>query len=45
MADKDCPYCRGEGYITVEADGGGPAYACPDCAEYMDGDDEDEPDE
>jgi len=43
MADKDCPYCKGRGYITVEADGGGPAYACPDCAEQMEGDEDDEP--
>ena len=40
MSDKVCPYCHGEGFLTVESDGGGPAYACPDCAEYMD-DDED----
>lgn len=26
-----CEFCRGRGYLTVEADGGGPAYACPDC--------------
>jgi len=28
-----CKECKGEGYLTVESDGGGPAYACPDCGE------------
>tara|TARA_Y100000310_G_scaffold273405_1_gene288856 strand:- start:200 stop:358 length:159 start_codon:yes stop_codon:yes gene_type:complete len=28
-----CKECNGRGYLTVEADGGGPAYACPDCGE------------
>ena len=29
--ETPCEFCRGRGYITVETDGGGPAYACPDC--------------
>ena len=28
-----CNECKGRGYLTVESDGGGPAYACPDCGE------------
>jgi len=28
-----CKECNGRGYQTVETDGGGPAYACPDCGE------------
>jgi tRNA(Ile2) C34 agmatinyltransferase TiaS len=38
--ESTCPYCKGRGYLTVESDGGGPAYHCPDC-----GDDEEENDE
>ena len=30
--ERPCPYCKG-GYQTIELDGGGPAYACPDCCE------------
>lgn len=26
-----CSECNGRGYLTVEQDGGGPAYHCPDC--------------
>ena len=28
-----CKECNGRGYLPVEADGGGPGYACPDCGE------------
>ena len=31
-----CPYCTGKGYRTVENDGSGPRYACPDCSEVED---------
>lgn len=31
--DQPCTHCKGRGYLTVEADGGGPAYHCPDCDE------------
>jgi len=41
--DRPCPYCKGRGFQTVESDGGGPAYACPDCSE--DEGDEEEGDE
>ena len=29
--DDTCPHCQGRGCLTVETDGGGPAYHCPDC--------------
>jgi len=29
--EEPCEFCRGRGYLTVESDGGGPAYRCPDC--------------
>jgi len=38
--DRPCPYCKGRGYQTVDSGGGGPDYACPDCSE-VDEEDED----
>jgi DnaJ-class molecular chaperone len=31
MDERGCPECNGRGFQTVELDGGGPAYSCPDC--------------
>ena len=31
--DRDCPYCNGRGYMSVEP-GSSLSYPCPDCTEY-----------
>ena len=38
--EETCPYCRGNGYMTVDSDGAGPTYHCPDCTETIDDEDE-----
>ena len=38
--ESTCPYCKGKGYQTTEADGGGPAHACPDCGDEGEENDE-----
>jgi DNA-directed RNA polymerase subunit RPC12/RpoP len=40
MDEAPCPACKGRGYQTVELDGGGQAYACPDCGSTGEDDDE-----
>jgi DnaJ-class molecular chaperone len=37
-AERGCSECNGRGYLTVELDGGGPAYHCPDCGGTGEGD-------
>lgn len=31
--DRDCPFCQGRGYMSVES-GSSLTYPCPDCTEY-----------
>jgi DnaJ-class molecular chaperone len=39
-ARQSCQFCRGSGFMTVDSDGAGPAYACPDCDGTGEEDDE-----